>query len=113
MFDIAHCLMYTKMTVCLLGCCTVWLGRSLPTFQRCLLPTALGHPEMSVNFYQTTVHRLRVGKAVGVGEQVALSILLSFLCNISFCLSCAAQTLVLSYQRLLTVVLACVVVVGG
>jgi hypothetical protein len=23
---------------CLLGCCSVWSGRSLPTFQRCLLP---------------------------------------------------------------------------
>jgi hypothetical protein len=40
------------------------------------------------------VHRLGVGKAVVVGEQVTLSILLIFLCNISFRLSCAAQTLV-------------------
>jgi hypothetical protein len=47
-----------------------------------------------------TVHRVRVGEAVVVGEQVALSILLPFLCNISFRLSYAAQTLVLSYQRL-------------
>jgi hypothetical protein len=44
---------------------------------------------------------------------VALSILLPFLCNISFRLSCTAQTLVLSYQSLLTVVLECVVVAGG
>jgi hypothetical protein len=27
-----------NMTDCLLGCCTVWSGRILPTFQRCLLP---------------------------------------------------------------------------
>jgi hypothetical protein len=62
---------------------------------------------------QCTVHRLRVGEAAVVGEQVALSILLPFQCNISFHLSCTAQTLVLSHQRLLTVVLACTVVVGG
>jgi hypothetical protein len=23
---------------CILGCCAMWSGRSLPTFQRCLLP---------------------------------------------------------------------------
>jgi hypothetical protein len=56
------------------------------------------------------VHRLRVGEAVAVGGQVALSIL-PFLCNISFQLSCTAQMLILSYQCLLTVVLECVVVV--
>jgi hypothetical protein len=55
--------------------------------------------------YTHTVHRLGVGEAV-VREQVALSILLQFLCNISICLSCTAQLLVLSYHRLLTVVLA-------
>jgi hypothetical protein len=27
---------------CLLGCCAVWSGRSLPTFQRCLLPPSSG-----------------------------------------------------------------------
>jgi hypothetical protein len=27
---------------CLLGCCTVLFSRSLPTFQRCLLPTSSG-----------------------------------------------------------------------
>jgi hypothetical protein len=27
---------------CLLGCCTLWSGRSLPTFQRCLLPPSSG-----------------------------------------------------------------------
>jgi hypothetical protein len=60
-----------------------------------------------------TVHRLGVGEAVVVGEQVALSILIPFFCNISSRLSFTVQTLVLSYQHLLTVVLACVVVVGG
>jgi hypothetical protein len=55
---------------------------------------------------------LGVGEAVVVGERVALSILLSFLCNISFRLSCTAQTLVLSYHHLLTIVLARVVVAG-
>jgi hypothetical protein len=59
----------------------------------------------------TTVHRLRVGETVVVGKQVALSILLPFQCNISF--NCTAQKLVLSYQRWLTVVLACIVVAGG
>jgi hypothetical protein len=27
---------------CLLGCCAVYSGRSLPTFQRCLLPPSSG-----------------------------------------------------------------------
>lgn len=57
--------------------------------------------------------RLGVGEQFLVGEQVALSIPLLFLCNISFRPSYTAQTLILSYQRLLTVGLACVVVVDG
>jgi hypothetical protein len=36
---------------CLLGCCTLWTGRSLPTFQRCLLPPS---SRLSVNVCQTT-----------------------------------------------------------
>jgi hypothetical protein len=56
-----------------------------------------------------TVHRLGVGETVVVGEQMALNILLWFLCNISFHLSCAPLTLVLSFQHLHTVVLARVV----
>jgi hypothetical protein len=48
---------------CLLGCCAVLSGRSLPTFQRCLLPLSLGLitlmeaasiSETLVNFYQAT-----------------------------------------------------------
>jgi hypothetical protein len=52
---------------CLLGCCTVWSDRILPTFQRCLLSPLSGlwvlialileaasTSETSVNFYQTT-----------------------------------------------------------
>jgi hypothetical protein len=42
----------------LLGCCAVLSGRSLPTFQRSLLPALLmeaaSTSETSVNFYQTT-----------------------------------------------------------
>jgi hypothetical protein len=45
---------------CILGYCAVWSGRSLPTFQRCLLPPSSGRwgliastSETSVNFYQT------------------------------------------------------------
>lgn len=49
-----------------------------------------------------SVHRLGVGKAFAVGEQVALSILLQFLRNIKICLSCAVQVLGLSYQHLLS-----------
>jgi hypothetical protein len=55
-------------------------------------------------------HRSRVGETVVMGEQVALNILLQFPCNINFHLSRTAQTLVQSYQRLLTVILACAVV---
>jgi hypothetical protein len=49
---------------CLLGCCAAWSGRSLPTFQRCLLPPSSGlialmmevvsTSETLVDFYQTT-----------------------------------------------------------
>jgi hypothetical protein len=52
---------------CLLGYCAVLSGRSLPTFQRCLLPPSSGPTsiialmmeavstsETSVNFYQAT-----------------------------------------------------------
>jgi hypothetical protein len=50
---------------CLLGCSPVYSGRSLPTFQRTLLPPSSGRysterteatrtSETSVNFYQTT-----------------------------------------------------------
>jgi hypothetical protein len=55
---------------CLLGCCAVKSGRSLPTFQRCLVPLSSGRSwwiialmmeaastsETSVNFRQTTWH---------------------------------------------------------
>jgi hypothetical protein len=64
-------------------------------------------------YVQLIVHRLGFGETVVVGEQVTLRILLPFLRNISFRMSCEAQTLFMSYHRLLTVVLACVVVVGG
>lgn len=60
----------------------------------------------------STVHRLGVGETVVVGEQVALRILPPFLFNISFCLSCTAQTFILLYQCLFTVVLAWVIVTG-
>jgi hypothetical protein len=56
-----------------------------------------------IKHFPSTVHRLGVGKAVVMGEQVALSVLLPFLCNIFFCFCCTAQTL---YQCLLIVVLA-------
>jgi hypothetical protein len=43
---------------CFLCCCAVQSGRSLPTFQRYLLPPSSGRwvltSETSVNFYQTT-----------------------------------------------------------
>lgn len=49
-----------------------------------------------------TVRSLMVDEAVVVGEQVALDILLPFLCNISFGLSCTTQRLAMSYPRLVT-----------
>jgi hypothetical protein len=44
--------------------------------------------------FQSTAHRFEAGEAVAMGKQVALSILLPFLHNISFLLSCAAQMLI-------------------
>jgi hypothetical protein len=51
-----------KMASSLLGCSTMYSGRSLPMFQMYLLPPSLitlmmesaSASEMSVNFYQTT-----------------------------------------------------------
>lgn len=43
---------------------------------------------------------------------MAFTLLLLFLCKISFLLRCTVQTLVLSYQSLRTVVLACLFTVG-
>jgi hypothetical protein len=37
---------------CLLGCCVLQSGRSLPTFQRCMLPTSWGWT--ASDFYQIT-----------------------------------------------------------
>jgi hypothetical protein len=48
----------SRLNDCLLTCCAMLSGRSLPTFQKCLLPPsamleAANTSETSVNFYQT------------------------------------------------------------